>query len=429
MKNKHKIVLSLPQQEFITAQNSNVGLVAGFGSGKTEADLFRAFSTMFAYPKANLLYAAPTLSLINDIWYPKVEAFLENLGLDFHIHQSKNIIRVEGCGKMYCKSMEHPHKIVGFEVLDAYLDELDILQKQKALEVYRKARARCRQKVKLNKIDRNRFKRKFKKNQVLVSTTPEGFKATYHLFVKNKLKDSKLIQMSTYSNLHNLPEDYIEELKIAYPLQLVNAYIRGKFVNLTQGTIYNCYDRIKNRSILNPLKNEELLLGLDFNVGNMSAVTHIIRDGKPHAVSEIVNVLDTPNMIYNIKNIYGDRHITIFPDSSGKNRNTTGASITDLKLLVNAGFDVVADRTNPAVKDRINSMNALFCNGLKERRYFVNDFKCKNYADCLEQQVYDANGQPDKKNNLDHLPDAAGYFINKTYGINRNNFRMDEINV
>jgi hypothetical protein len=32
-------------------------------------------------------------------------------------------------------------------------------------------------------------------------------------------------------------------------------------------------------------------------------------------------------------------------------------------------------------------------------------------TECLEQQIYDDNGEPDKKAGKDHAPDALGYFL------------------
>ncbi len=39
---------------------------------------------------------------------------------------------------------------------------------------------------------------------------------------------------------------------------------------------------------------------MDFNVGKMAAVVHVKRLGLPHAVDEIVNGYDTPDMIRQI---------------------------------------------------------------------------------------------------------------------------------
>jgi hypothetical protein len=50
-------------------------------------------------------------------------------------------------------------------------------------------------------------------------------------------------------------------------------------------------------------------------------------------------------------------------------------------------------------------MNMMFRKGYK-----VNRHKCPEYAQCLMQLPY-KNGEPDKSLGIDHLPDAAGYYI------------------
>lgn len=406
------VQLSLPQSKAYVSQAKSLAVVAGFGAGKTDTALHKLFGTYFKYPGADMLYLAPTFPLIGDIWYPKVEEYLgESLGISsrkFKINTNRNIISVTGHGSVYCRTMEHPGRIVGFEALDAYIDEFDIIPMAKALEVWRKTKARCRQVV------------KGKTNQVCVVTTPEGFKATHKLFVKEPLAGSEIIQMSTWSNAHNLPEDYITELMTNYPAQLVDAYIEGKFVNLTQGTVYTEFDRFLNSSTEEAKVGEPLHIGMDFNVGKMSSVVHVYRNNLPVAVDELFKILDTPAMIVAIKERYPkNKSIFVYPDASGVSRSTHNASTSDLQLLKNAGFIVVANTSNPRIKDRLIDMNAMFCNVAGERRYKVNIAKCENYTDCLEQQPYGTDGLPDKQGDLDHLPDGAGYFINKRHGVSK----------
>ena len=62
---------------------------------------------------------------------------------------------------------------------------------------------------------------------------------------------------------------------------------------------------------------------------------------------------------------------------------------------------------------------AMFCNADGERRYKVNADLCPSYADCLEQQIWGASGEPDKSQGTDHANDAAGYFIHREYPIKR----------
>lgn len=136
-----------------------------------------------------------------------------------------------------------------------------------------------------------------------------------------------------------------------------------------------------------------------------------------------------PDMIRRIKERYwrydGVRYvptcqIRIYPDASGDSRRSVNASQTDIALLREAGFAVSVNAANPPVKDRINAMNAMFCNAVGERRYRVNPDKCPSYVEALEQQPWAKNGEPDKTTGHDHINDAAGYFIAKEYPIIRN---------
>ncbi|HGN1848112.1 TPA: terminase family protein, partial [Pseudomonas aeruginosa] len=312
--------------------------------------------------------------------------------------------------------------IVGFKVGRSLVDELDVLSLVKAQQAWRKIIARMRYKV-----DGLR-------NRVDVTTTPEGFKFVFQQFVKQlrekpHLQDLYgLVQASTYDNEANLPDDYIDSLMESYPPQLIAAYLRGQFVNLTSGTIYTAYDRTLNASPETVQPGEPIYVGMDFNVGKMAAVVHVKRLGLPHAVDEIVNGYDTPDMIRQIKErfwLYADgeyrptRQIRIYPDASGDSRKSVRASETDIALLKQAGFVVSAPAANPPVKDRINSMNAMFCNAKGERRYRVNPDRCPTYADALEQQVWGTNGEPDKSADIDHPNDAGGYFIHKEYPITK----------
>lgn len=193
-------------------------------------------------------------------------------------------------GTTICRSMEKPASIVGFKIARALVDEIDTLPATKAEQSWRKIIARLRQKFDgLNGAD--------------IATTPEGFGFTYQTFVK-ALRDKPeladmygLVQASTYDNAANLPDDYIASLLASYPPQLIQAYLQGKFVNLTSGTVYHAYSRTLNGTHERINDGEPLHIGMDFNVGKMAAVVHVARDGQPLALEEIVDGYDTPDMI------------------------------------------------------------------------------------------------------------------------------------
>ena len=165
-------------------------------------------------------------------------------------------------------------------------------------------------------------------------------------------------------------------------------------------------------------KDEILHIGMDFNITNMSAVIHVIRDTKFIAVAELTGIYDTMAMVRTIKDKYAGLKVVIYPDASGKNRNTSGMS--DIQMLMNEGFVIRVGNQNPFVRDRVNSMNLGFLNNKGERNYLINTFNCPEYTQALEQIAY-KNNEPDKQSGLDHITDAGGYFM---YMVSRISFTI-----
>jgi hypothetical protein len=319
--------------------------------------------------------------------------------------------------------MDNPATIVGFKIGRALVDELDILPLMKAQTAWRKIIARMRWQGPPGFLP-----------QVDVTTTPEGFQFMHQQFVQRIREKPELqrlyglVQASTYENEALLPEGYIESLLESYPAQLVQAYLHGQFVNMLHGTVYSHYDRVKNRCGDSPQEGEPVHIGMDFNVNKMAAVIHVTRNNEPRAVGEIVNQRDTPAMIEAIKSRFwrydrarGDwvreRSIVIYPDASGANTSSKDASRSDISLLQAAGFQVIAPSANPPVRDRVLSMNMMFCDNHQRTRYKVNDDLAPTYAENLEHQAYNDNGEPDKKSGHDHTNDAGGYYIHSRFPI------------
>jgi hypothetical protein len=422
--------LTVPQSKFVNMDYKFKAYVSGFGGGKTWAGCADLAKHFYEFPRITAAYFAPSYPQIRDIFYPTVEEAMFDWGLTVKVRSANHEVSVyQGrnfMGQILCRSMEDPGSIVGFKIGKAMVDELDVMTRDKAAQAWRKIIARMR------------FKVDGLQNGISVTTTPEGFKFTYEQFVRQVRADPSLaalyglIQASTYDNEANLPADYIDSLRRSYPPALIDAYINGQFVNLTTGCVYQAYDRIKNASTECVQPGEALFIGMDFNVGKMAAITHVKRNSQPHAVDEIVNAYDTPDMIRRIQERYWTfqggiwqktRQIRVYPDASGNSRRSVNASETDIALLRAAGFVVCAPEANPPVKDRINAMNGMFCNAEGLRRYFVNADKCPTYSDCLEQQPWAANGEPDKTLGHDHACFSGETLVETKAGI----FRFDAI--
>lgn len=216
-----------------------------------------------------------------------------------------------------------------------------------------------------------------------------------------------LVQASTRANAKNLPEGYIQSLLDTYPAELVDAYIDGQFCNLTTGTIYRGYNRIRCASTETIKEGEPLFIGMDFNIGKMAATVYVQRPNGWHAVYELHDIFDTPAMAKKIESLWPNRQIIIYPDASGASASTKDASKSDIAILQAHKFNVRVRSTNPAVRDRILSVNKQFETG----RLWINSRLCPTVASCLEKQAYDKGGEPDKKSGFDHQNDATGYPI------------------
>ncbi|MCW5597651.1 MAG: terminase family protein [Chitinophagaceae bacterium] len=406
---------NIPQSMFLSLENKFRAFVSGYGGGKTWVGAMSLCKHFYENPYINAGYFAPTYPMIRDIFYPTIEEVGFNFGFDVKINQANKEVSIYLNGKyegtILCRSLDNPGSVIGFKIGHALIDEFDTMPTNKAMLAWRKVMARMRYKV------------EGLKNGIDVTTTPEGFMATHKIFIEdiqNKpdlAKNYGIVQASTYDNEKNLPDDYIPSLVESYPAELIQAYLHGQFVNLKSGTVYRSYNRVSHHSDERIKEGEPLYIGMDFNVQHMAASVFVQRPNGWHAVAELKDVFDTPDMARIIKERWKDKghRIIIYPDASGGSRKSSDASISDLSILRQSGFEIRVNNTNPAVKDRINSVNKQFELG----KLWVNSRECKTIASCLEKQAYDDNGEPDKKSGFDHMNDALGYCISYEFPINK----------
>lgn len=401
-----------------------LGLCSGFGGGKSWSAARKVVQLLLLNPGYDGIVTEPTLPLLVKIMYPELEAAFDSAGLKWKFNKQDKIYYVWVKGvktRVLCDSMENYTRLIGVNAAWIVCDEFDTTKMDIALAAYEKLLGRLR----VGKV-----------RQFVIVSTPEGFRAMYHIFVKKADDEKRLIKAKSTDNTW-LASDYIETMRKNYPPALVDAYINGEFVNLNSGAVYKSFSRTENACNTVIADDEpELIVGMDFNVTKMAAVVYVRRQRhiqveivdedtgqvqqsteyveEIHAVGEFYDLYDTPAMIDAIFERYPEYaetgRVNVYPDSSGKSRKTVNASKSDIALLEEAGFTVTYESTNPPVKDRIMAMNAMMCNANGLRRYFINVDACPRTTECLEQQVYDPKtGEPDKKAGVDHTNDAAGY--------------------
>ena len=414
-----KLQVTEPQKQFLALDCKFPAFVAGFGTGKSEVMCTSALLDSLEGGASSLIAMyEPTYDLVRLILAPRMEEKLIDWGINYKYNKSENIIYTSSgqVGDFVLRTLDNPARIVGYESFRAKIDELDTLKSEHAQEAFNKIIARNRQVP-------DTYVRQSDKpmNTVSVFTTPEGFKFVYDKWKKKRAPGYEMVQASTMSNPF-LPVDYVQALRDSYPPQLIEAYLEGQFVNLTSGSVYTSYDRRLNNTDRAIKDTDHLHIGMDFNVGKMSAIVHVEDSVNSllitSAVDEFMGLLDTPEMIRAIQGRYPKHRITIYPDASGQNRKSSNASETDISQLKQA-FRIVNKSKNPFVKNRIASVQAALCNANNERRYFINDVLCPETANSLEQQIYNKQGEPDKTHDNDHPNDALGYYIHSRFPIVR----------
>lgn len=390
------------QLAFVEDQSTEIlGVSAGYGAGKTRALCAKAVHLAAANQGFIGAVMEPTGPLIRDIWQNDFDDFLESYGIPYTFRASplpEYVLHLPGGDtKILCRSFENWTRIIGLNLAWVLADEIDTVTPSIASRAFPKILGRLRS----GNI-----------RQFGAASTPEGFRFMYQTFASEDAKkrtDRKLIKMRTEDNPH-LPPDFIERLQANYDPGLLLAYLQGEFTNLTTGQIYDRFDRAKHViTELPDISREPLRVGVDFNVGNMSAVIGV-RSGKGLAIiDEISGAHDTDALGAEIRRRYPDHRIYGYPDASGGNRSTN-ASQTDIQILESYGISNQSPKANPPVRDRVAAVQALLENGKGEVRLTVAS-TCRRIIECLELQCYSEKGDPDKDAGHDHMNDALGYLV------------------
>ncbi len=168
--------------------------------------------------------------------------------------------------------------------------------------------------------------------------------------------------------------------------------------------------------------NEPVAVGMDFNVNPMTATLGHIRNDEYYQFGEIyLNNSNTYEMRDALKELYKPHQVFIYPDSTGRARESN-ATESDLHILQQAGFRVMAKPSNPYVKDRVNSVNSVMRSSDGYIRYHVNPQTCPKTINDFNKGERLADGRLNKTQEaigLHHISAALGYLIYYNWPIKR----------
>jgi len=178
-----------------------------------------------------------------------------------------------------------------------------------------------------------------------------------------------------------------------------------------------CYPEfgIENQIDFYDHSDKVLHVGMDFNVGKMAAVVAVKDKKNLIIIDEIILTTrdsNTHSMVAELKKRYPGRQLLIYPDASGRNRNTSSIDVnnTNHQVLRQAQFNLIFDhKGNPPIEDRTQLLNAKILSASGTRTLFVLK-KCKQLIKSLTVRTY-KNGIPEKDGVNDHCNDALDYVL------------------
>lgn len=233
----------------------------------------------------------------------------------------------------------------------------------------------------------------------------------YSLFIKKldpientpliKPDDYAYLRMNPSENLENIDSEYLALLESMPELEK-NRFLLGEFGDHSDGICYYAFKRDEHVKEVSR-RDGTFFIGMDFNWQPFCAALYQIIDGKFCFFDEVyLENADTYRMCEELKK-RGYAGGRIVPDSTGRNRRTSGKS--DHEILRENGF-FIESTYNPFVTDRVNNANRLFTAG----RVLIHP-KCRKLIGDFEKVSWKDNkiDQSGASKMLSHISDAATY--------------------
>jgi hypothetical protein len=246
------------------------------------------------------------------------------------------------------------------------------------------------------------------------------------------------------------PMEYLDALQRGLSEEAWAAQYQGRPANLVgTGNVYRSFSKAQNVRPVAYDPKRPLVWSMDFNVDPMCSViaqwheeitpyTYLTNEKK--STISVLQEISLPNSttqeaceeFCNRTEQYrqGGRiiHVRVYGDRSGQSRKTVGDSdyavIRDY-FRQKPGYRLTEhlQKANPSVKDRVNAVNAMFCNARGEVRTLVDPSCVELIKDFMQVQWKrdsggNTTGQIDKSDqNRTHLSDAYGYFVQRQFAM------------
>jgi len=250
------------------------------------------------------------------------------------------------------------------------------------------------------------------KGEALFVGTPSGLNHFYDLFVKGQSDngDYKSWQFTTLDGGF-ISEEEVENAKKNLDKRTFQQEYEASFLTAANRCAYNFSRDIHCRVME---KSARMFWGIDFGVASYMTAILMCENtaGEVYVFDEIGLQNSNTFELAKLMQLKG-RGLPVYPDPAGKAR-TSNSTKSDHKILQEAGFTVIAKKSNPTQKDRMNALNRMLEDATGKHKLFINP-KCTKTIRDLELCTLE-NGQMLKTETLSHFLDGLMYPIEYRYG-------------
>lgn len=420
------------QRRFHESPSRFVGFSGPVGSGKTFSLVGKALR-MAAVNRGRVgLLGAPTFPMLRDVTLRTLVDELENRRIPYDFHRQEMAIRLRRLGStILLRSLKDYERLRGTNLAWFGIDEMSYSEE----EAWTRLEARLRDP-------------KATRLHGFGVWTPKGFDWVYERFIgPDRRPGYEAIIAAPGENLAVLsanPEFY-EVLKNSYDEKFYRQEVLGEYLDQNAGAVYYAYDETAHDHDDLPYNpHAPLAVCMDFNIDPMAWVLAQHGNGKVRALDEITlraaNTVEACRRLVDRIQTNGwlskwrehqarPMDLQIYGDAAGEQGSTSGQSDYD---LVKGFFRQQPDyklywnqlRSNPLVKDRVASTNAMLRNAAGDVRLII-DRRCKRLRVDLRRCVWKEGSEGhelDKKvshenMSLTHHSDALGYLIWSEYRV------------
>ena len=394
------MILTKPQKEILNHPARFKVVVSGRRFGKTYASI-ASLAKHASVPNSKVMYVAPSYRMAKQIVWEDLKGMLRDKNWIKKINESELTITLVNASIIMLRSVDNPDSIRGLGLDHIVIDEAADVSN--LLDVWNAV-------LRPTLSDRE--------GSAMIISSPKGRGYLYDLYQnEQRLSDWKSWQYTTIEG-GIVSEEEIEAAKRDMDEKTFKQEYLAQWIDYS-GLIYYAFGD-HNITAKEDLVTRDTMLhiGIDFNVDPGCAVVAVKTQWGLHVIDEIeIFGTNTQEMCEEIQRRYGHRRVVVYPDASGAQRRSSAlGGVTDHILLNNAGFQLKVGSINPAVKDRIASVNSVMKH---DNCRLTFDPKCVKIIKGLQKHVYkEGTRSPEKNSGLDHFNDALGYMVNHLFPMN-----------